>query len=587
MSNATLEPDTDSDISAEELKRFQAFAESGSTTYYTPTPVRDLVVNVKQADQDFEFYPTTNEIIRHVARCIGLKDNEGRGCKHTSVLDIGAGSGKVLTSIRDLCGVEELFAIEKSHVLCEQLDPQILVVGTEFEEQSLLSKHVDIIFCNPPYSKFEDWTVKIIRESAAQRVFLVIPERWQQSTPIADALKFRGVSMQKLGDYDFANAEDRKARAKVHLLSVSYHRDYHDKEKDDAFEAFFKEQFADLIGRFEAAEPPKSEEDTNAGRGGGRTRPYHKLVVGPNYPDALVALYRQEMANIEHNYQRVSELDVELLREFEIFPAKIMAGLKQRLKGLKSEYWNELFSHFSKITDRLTSKSRKSLLGTLSKHIEVDFTGPNIYEVVVWVLKNANRYIDSQLIDTYEQMVEKANVKLYKSNHRVWVENRWRSRDEADPNSHYALDYRIVTHRLGGCRPRWSMSDPELSEEASNFIGDMLTLARNLGFNTDTADQRLTYDGRRHWTPGATEQFYYTKKGERELLMDVRAFINGNVHFRFNKDFILALNVEHGRLRGWLRTPAEAVEELQDPDAAQYFNTSLKLGAGNPMLLLT
>jgi hypothetical protein len=49
----------------------------------------------------------------------------------------------------------------------------------------------------------------------------------------------------------------------------------------------------------------------------------------------------------------------------------------------------------------------------------------------------------------------------------------------------------------------------------------------------------------------------------------------------------LALNVEHGRLKGWLRSAKEAVEELKDENAAKYFNGTTMIGNGNPTLLLT
>ena len=44
--------------------------------------------------------------------------------------------------------------------------------------------------------------------------------------------------------------------------------------------------------------------------------------------------------------------------------------------------------------------------------------GEPIYAVIMWVIKNANLYIDSQLLETYELMVAKCNVVLYKSNQR-------------------------------------------------------------------------------------------------------------------------------------------------------------------------
>ena len=85
------------------------------------------------------------------------------------------------------------------------------------------------------------------------------------------------------------------------------------------------------------------------------------------------------------------------------------------------------------------------------------------------------------------------------------------------------------------------------------------------------------------------EDFHYDdrKKKRKELLFDVRAFKNRNLHLRLNQRFILALNVEHGRLKGWLNSPQEAATELRDPEAAKFFRSNLQLNAGNPTLLLT
>jgi hypothetical protein len=69
-------------------------------------------------------------------------------------------------------------------------------------------------------------------------------------------------------------------------------------------------------------------------------------------------------------------------------------------------------------------------------------------------------------------------------------------------------------------------------------------------------------------------------------LFEVRAFLNGNMHIRLNQKFALALNVEHGRLKGWIKTAAEAVEELGDVGAAERFNSCFRLGSGNLPLMI-
>lgn len=531
-----------------------------------------LVNELKQHQQDHEFYPTTNAIIRALVNDLQSLDSIRRLRHPDSVLDVGAGNGKVLLALKEQAGFSTLLAIEKSSLLCRQMPDDILIVGTEFAEQSLLSKPVDVLFSNPPYSQFETWAEKILRQAAAKLVYLVIPVRWEHSAVIQSAIAFREAEVTHVGQFDFENAEDRQARAQVHLLRIELPHG-----QDDAFERFFQEQFAELIHRFETKEPQAQEEKP--------ARPFHALVVGPNYPEALVNLYQQEMANIQRNYQLVNQLDVELLRELEVKPPKIMECLKARLNGLRHEYWHELFSHLSTVTDRLTAKSRKQLLATLHRHVQVDFTLNNIFEIVIWVIKNANRYIDRQLLETYELMVDKCNVHLYRSNHRVWVEERWRYQGE-EKNSHYYLDYRIVTHRLGGIRTGYSF-DRGLEESAAEFLGDLLTLAHNLGFNCPTVDHRLTRNERDTWTSGKSHCFYFTnQRGQTETLFDVRAFKNRNLHLRLHKSFIVALNVEHGRLRGWLRSAREAVEELRETQAAQYFHANVQLCPHNPTLLL-
>lgn len=568
-----------------------------------PRPSRPLIAAIKEADQDFEFYPTTDEIIRSLIRSLNSV-NAAAHTHHRSVLDIGAGNGKVLLALREQTKLRELHAIEKSSILCAELPPDVLIVGTDFAEQSLLSKEVDVIFCNPPYSQFEAWSERIIKQSACKVIYLVIPQRWEKSIPMKDAIRFREAECHKVGSFDFEDAEDRRARAKVDLLRITLKSGYGHEE--DAFERFFNEQFADLKAKFDAAKAAESKTCQSCGsdeikkgickncfteQKRGKQRAFNSLVVGANYPEALVALYVEELANIERNYHLVGQLDVDLLEEFKISPESIMKLLKTRLSGLRNDYWHELFSHLGAITNRLTSQSRKNLLDTLHRHVHVDFTVTNILEVILWVIKNANLYLDSQLISVYELMVDKCNVHLYKSNQRTWQNDGWRYNAGESKNTHFALDYRIVTHRVGGVGKGaydWS-SDNGLSERGAEFLGDLCTIARNLGFDTRGDRTCLDYRGRRDdWKPGQTKEFFYydQKKQRLELLFDVKGFKNGNLHLRLNQRFILALNVEHGRLKGWLRTPTEAAEELRDPEAAALFNTSFRLTAGNPALLL-
>lgn len=535
---------------------------------------RSLIAELKSEGEDFEFYPTTDEIMAAVSRDMTRRANEHYSRSNiNSFLDIGAGNGKVLKAIREKHPHTELYAIEKSLILCGRLADMAFVIGTDFKRQSLLSKRVGTTFCNPPYSEFEDWAVKIIRESASACIYLVLPVRWEKSKAISDAVSYREAKVRTLGEYSFEDAEDRTARAIVNLIRI----DMQEGAEDDAFNRFFDEQFSGLKARYEAAN--KGKQDDGNRFGARENQKFAALVQGANLLETLVSMYDADMEQARRNYELAAALDVELLQELHVTPKDILACLKGRLEGLRNEYWHELFSRMSAVTDRLCSRKRNALLETLNRNGHVDFTTENAYAVLMWVLKHANDYIDEQLVETFEKMISKANVKNYASNKRVFEGNSWRYNEEKP--THIALEYRLVLERCGGIENRWGTQ--ELSQSASEFIGDLLTVAHNLGFQTDTSAYRL--HDRRNFPRGSKVEFYGVIDGKPEVIFEVRAFLNWNMHLRMNQKLALALNVEHGRIRGWIRTPAEAARELNDEKATEVFGSCCKLGAKSlPML---
>ena len=44
--------------------------------------------------------------------------------------------------------------------------------------------------------------------------------------------------------------------------------------------------------------------------------------------------------------------------------------------------------------------------------------------------------------------------------------------------------------------------------------------------------------------------------------MEVKLFKNGNIHIKFDQEFIKKLNIEVGRIKKWIHTPKEASEEI-------------------------
>ena len=522
-----------------------------------------LVEELKAQNEDFEFYPTTDEIIIALIKNIKeLKDNYDFSFR--SILDIGAGNGKVLTAIEKVFDRIKLYAIEKSETLKTLIKKGFYLVGTDFNEQSLLDKTMSVTFCNPPYSKYQEWAVRIIQESCSRYVYLVIPQRWSNSINIAEALEYRGTKAEVIGSFSFINAEDRKARAIVNLIRVVLSQ-----EKDDAFDRFFSEEFKDLKERIKVNDNENTDKV--------KDKKFTSLVTGENYVKSLVAMYNADIENIKNNYLRIKELDVALLKEFDISVSKILTLLKDKLGGLKNIYWDELLGRMGEITNRLISRKRRMLFDTLNEAGYVDFTESNIYAIVLWILNNSSNYIDEQLLLVYEDFISNANCKNYKSNQRVFESDDWRYGREKP--THIFLDFRLIISDWGALN--YEYSDKEfcrLKESAATSIQDLLTVANNLGFTCNSADWRLYhYTTNRVWSAGKPQLFYYRKDGETSVLCEVKAHKNGNMHIRMNQKFALALNVEYGRLKGWIHSKEDASEELKDAKAGQYFKTNYTL----------
>lgn len=517
---------------------------------------RQLVQLIKEDHSDFEFYPTTEPIIKCIKADIqkGSRDNY-------SVLDCGAGDGRVLMALTD--GTR--YAIEKSVPLLAAMDKSIFVVGTEFAEQTLIDKKVDLVVSNPPYTCFVEWVVKIIREANAGGIYFVIPERWKNSEDIKQALKSRDADAKAIGHFDFLNAE-RQARVNVEVVRVDLggmRRHSFGHPNRDPFELWFEENFKIHIGRTEESkfEFARRKESTIKDNIEGA------LVTGSDVVAALVSLYRNELDQMMQNYKRIEELDPELLEEMNVNISALKGALRLKIEGLKDIYWKELFGKLGVITEKLASNSRKRMLEKLQKHIHVDFTETNARAVALWSIKNANGYFDSQLVELMESMIEKANVVLYKSNKKTFSEEQWRYIRHDGRLDKFMFDYRMVLTRCGGInRSTWRCEQTShgLDVRAAEFLGDVITVAANLGFDTretDRAEQLI-------WSSGKKHVFYYKDHGtgEKKPLFDARVYLNGNIHMRFNPILILRMNCEFGRLKGWLKDREHAADELSVGD---------------------
>ncbi len=356
-----------------------------------------LVKQVKEAKQDFEFYPTTEAIAKAVYKHL---DN------YSSILDIGAGNGNFFRLVEKIdkkyeadsehhqCRIGDKYAIEKSKILIDNMDKDIALVGTDFYNQTLIDKEVSCIFCNPPYSACEEWATKIIRESNCKRAYLVMPVmKWEKSISIKSALKAREAISDCIFNYDYRNSEFRKARTIVGVYKINFCKEYEREPHIDPFDLWFDEHF-----KINAIKEPDDYSVLNEQREKEFNKRMH-LVTGRNLIERLEILYNEDLNTIQESYKAISKIPYELLKEIDINKDNVKSALKMKLSGTKNLYWKELFKNLDVITSRLTYKSRNRIQEKLTSATKLDFSASNAYAVVCWVLKNANSYFDEQLVE--------------------------------------------------------------------------------------------------------------------------------------------------------------------------------------------
>lgn len=549
----------------------------------------NLIKQLKDNGQDYEFYPTTREMVR----CIfehALRHAHHNNKTFGDVLDIGCGTCNFLTHLQDIyaayhkeypndtrCkGISQYYVIEKSRILIDRLPASAIVLGVDFHENTLIDKKVDTIFCNPPYSEYEDWTARIIRESVCNDIYLIIPQRWKNSDKIKAAIAtigethraWRGGEVKTvqtvtvIGSFDFLDAE-RAARAKVDII----HIDKSHRESSSGFDVFFDDVFP--MGAKEDKTDFQSAEYKEGMK--------NELLTGKNKIEILCKGYAEAQRTLFEHFRVICGLDADILETIGVRKENVKKALKQKFEGLKSMYWHLAFDCLDQITSRLTSTSRSDLLFKFDKLLTIDFNAENVYSLVIWVIKNANKYYKSQMIDFFERMSDPDNIKNYKSNQKVFVKNRWGYCNEK--HSHYTLDYRIVCgrHSLPSARDSYHCH-PTIEQQMEYKIADVITVARNLGFEVGETIYPERYGAKGHvMMPDGTELFEF------------KLFMNDNVHLKFNKEFIKALNVEVSRELGWIHSREDIAREFTPEMAAgaeQYFDKILRIGLSTAPALM-
>lgn len=557
-----------------------------------------IVEALKENGEDFEFYPTTQEIVDCLAEKI-FKRSEWReeyACKFRSVLDIGCGDGAFFRKL-DATAAQQFnaahgmsmmlpdrYGIEKSIALCELLSDDVVVIGSDFNEQTLIDKKVDLIFCNPPYSDFAAWAEKIILTGNCKAIALVIPCRWKIDGRISGALRKRNMAAEVLGTFDFLSAE-RRARAKVDLLYISAARKEWggricEEEIADPFDVWFDETF-----KISAEKEREYDFDHKEQR-------RQELVEKGDTAEMLVQFYETDMEKLYANYRQLEKLDADIFSELKVNVGNLKKGMRERISGLKHLYWHELFRKYDRVTSRLTSRGRNRVIEKLNGNTAIDFTLNNIFQLTMWLIRHSNTMFDEQLSDFFLSLCNPETIHRYKSNLR-WSDDDWRYIKDGfkgwrnDVERHRTtlrnirLDYRIVVQAYSNFDCSWSRVS--MTGDCRDFLEDIYVIAGNLGFDVVRVLPSSLYDidigGWRNFDVLRTDGTPFA---------NIKLYKNGNRHVRFCKDFMQKLNVEMARINGWVQDKSQAAEEMgmtsAEVERAWGCNSRLELTAGKQLL---
>jgi hypothetical protein len=544
------------------------------------------VALLREIEQDFEFYPTTEQILKRMNEDIyslfkarrldyaeggsrkrrNLFDSraeyrEGKFKNHRycieSFIDVGAGDGRVFDAVKgfgkDAMYIDKRYGIEKARAQVRDLIKRhVFIIGGDFFDITLIDKWYSVIFSNPPYSIFEAWVEKLLKESNFGIMYLVIPIRWKNNDVIEREI--RRYDIEILGEFTFESG-DREARGRVNLIRLmpkqkKIDNNYYELKMQDAFTRWVDEH----IGVFR---DKKDEEDMDEER---------SLKLRQGDIGDLLENYEFEKQNLAEAFKAVGKLPMRTLQAMSLNRESIHEIIRKDIESLKKYHWRMAFDKLSAINSRLTKDARDRMLIEMEEFSELDFNADNIYAIVIWIINHCHMDIPTQICSMFEKLTDDKVIHAYKSNVH-WEKGDWRYNYKDRP-SKYWLDYRIVTRSYIDKYANYSIID------------DFIVICKNLGYEISKSYQ----PDYKEW---GELQVFYTQSGE--LVFTVRIYMNGNFHFKINQKLMLRFNVEVAKIKKWITCSQDIQDEFDVPEAEAIIlwkTSGILLPGSNDMKLL-
>jgi hypothetical protein len=546
-----------------------------------------------QNNEDFEWYPTTDEILTAMNQDLHElftkgnlagytrersnkyfgydwnHDRETKTDKYTysinTFLDVGAGDGRVFGAIKGVNGdvtIEKTYGIEIAQSQADDLiNRNVFIIGRDFFKTTLIDKGYSVIFSNPPYSIFVPWAKKLLDEANFGVMYLVLPIRWE--TSIGKHPMLERYEVKKIGEFDFNNA-DRKAQVRVHLIrinpklkkheehfrgrSLGAYIEYGNEDDPDSFERWMETH----IGKFKREEPELEEA--------------REIKLKTAAFENLVEDYEYDLNSLLEAFKALGKLPYRVIEALGMDRKSILETIKENIKTLKHRYWRLAFDRISAINSRLTHDTRKKMLDQMEEFNSLDFNEDNLYSIIVWVVKHFNEYTGEQILSVFDKLTDQNYIKVYKSNVH-WIKDNWRYGSKPKPEK-YKLDYRLVTQ----CYKSYHF-DPCV-------VDDLIVVCRSLGYYIH---ESYYFD----YKELEIEQRFLTLDGVTAFT--ARLYKNKNVHLKVNQDLMMKFNVEVAKLRKWINNHRDIEDEFEvsEEEAIRLWNEAgLKMIGQSELRLL-
>ncbi|MDK9793693.1 DUF4942 domain-containing protein [Vibrio sp. D431a] len=530
---------------------------------------------IRGSVEDKEFYPTTDEIIEVVKNDIHSKSSY----KAISLLDIGAGDGRVLTGVMgddiDDCdsrmkydlnhqrGVNTLYGIEQSSQLTSLWHQNIIPAGTDFFDTDLMLIDARFTFTNPPFSLIEPWIYKVITESNSEFCYIVSPLRWRESETIKDAINKRNAEIESLGIFSFKNG-DRPVKEGNDLAELFIVKLGHSDSK--SFVAPLKLMLEEMLGedRQEIPDHKKYPVKTRLQKSIKETSNQdHSLVKAGDYVEAMVELYEKEKAKIYEAISKLQSIDPSVLSGIGVNIYDATLNMRRELNNLRVSYWKELFQNTRDLGEIIDTDTTYTFSKLFEDQTKLEFNKANIRTVMLWCLRNVRAYCKIQTQKNIETLFTSVNIRAYKSNQSRFIDGDWDYAGHAPRGvSHFCLNTtkRLIISWYVRRVSDGAISSGKLHYNISNELKNLCVIANNIGFPVNNINEISD----QNWESGKVREIFYTDKetGKTKTLFKAKVFKQGTIHLNMDKDFINFLNVEFGRMKGWVTTPKEAAEEM-------------------------